>query len=156
MHRLLIAIATVSLLSGWILSTTTPALPPPGTTTRVMLPVNQYLAGMPPAYAQGDLDATFEATPQSGGWIVRATFRPVGLTLGGAIIGNVSGKATGSIGGATGVSRTLFATKLNISGGSRRLFVQCEFYVDSYGVVWVQQYQLGVLTTGGGGPCTDC
>jgi len=159
MNRFLIAIVTVAALCGWILTSSTRATSPPdGTITQVVLPVEQLFGrGYPTSVLSGDLDATFEATPHaSGGWWVRGSFRPAGLAFTGEVDGNVSGTARGSSGFATGTSGTILATKLNVSGGNGHLFVLCQLVVDPDGVVWVQQFYLDWLTTGGGGPCTDC
>ena len=159
MRRFLIAIVTLTSLCGWILTSPTRAVPPQATTTTALvLPVNQFLGGAVPPLTliQGNLEATFEATAHPSGWVVRATFRSDGLTLSGGTTGNVSGRATGSIGLPTGATGTLYATKLNISGGNGRLYVECSIVVDADGVVTVQQYSLDFLTSGGGGPCIGC
>ena len=165
MNRFLIALVTVGLLGGWILSSTTRAVPPPPhTTTHVVLPVDQLIGSVfpPLTFIEGDLDATFEASPHAGSWIVRASFQPQGLVLVGGTNASVTGKATGSIELAPDAYGTVYATRLRLSGGSGRLFVQCAIVVDVDGVVSVQEYRLDYISSrgggpgGDGGPCTDC
>jgi hypothetical protein len=151
-QRLLTVIVTVFALCGWILTTPTRALAPSGgTTTQVLLPVYQYIGmGLPFSIAQGNLNATFEATLQSNAWVVRATFKPSGLTLTGALSTHVSGKATGSTVVATGASATIVAAKLNLPSGGGSLIVVCQISVDPGGVVSVQQYHLEFRPPNGG------
>ena len=164
MKRFLIAIVTLTSLCGWILTSPTRALPPHDTTTtHVVLPVYQYLGNSVPVLTlvQGDLDATFEATPQAGGWSIRAIFRSDGLTLTGGTNGTLTGRATGSLSVATGTTGTLTATRFGINGSHERMYVVCSLVVDADGVVTVQQYGLGFVTSGGsghqgGGPCDFC
>ena len=126
---------------------------PSGTTTKLVLPINQFISG---SSVYGELSATFEATPFVGGWSIKATFQPEALTLSGAINGHVSGKATGAINLATGGAGVLTAFKLNVSGGSgERLYARCYLTVDASGTVSVLNHYLYLVGTTTG-PCTGC
>ena len=150
MNRILIALAVLTLLFGWTLSTPTRALPPSGsTTTHLWLPVDNLLGAN--SSAQGHLDTTFVAIPQGAGWVVQASFRADGLSVIGGIEGNVTGKATGDVSLGLGQTVTLDATKLNIQGGNGRLYVRCQFFVDANGEAWVQDTHVGLIGGGSGG-----
>lgn len=152
MNRILIALAALILLFGWTLSTAPHADPPPGgTTTHVLLPIDQILVGAGFTRVQGELDATFLATPQTGGWTVQGSFRSQGMDLVGEVGNNLSGRATGVLGIATGVTGTLTARRWSLSGSTGRVIIGCTLVVGADGRVTVQQLRFVYLPPGSNG-----
>jgi hypothetical protein len=117
--------------------------PPAQTVTVASLPVSTTLGGTGYCWTviQGELAATFEATPQSGGWLIKASFVPT-LSATFSWAGDVGGTAKGSTTLAVGSVGSLTALKLNLSGAGA-IYVYCSLIVDSRGKVFVQGYSIG-------------
>jgi len=143
----------VTVLFGSLTTVSSSACPPVLPTVTVLtLPVNQFLAGNCWCWStiQGDLQATFEATPQSGGWKVLTTFKPMGLYATGTWNGPIKGKATSTTTLATGTSTPIVVSKLNLASAGQ-LLVTCTLTVDSQGIVSVQAYGLVWVKAPGSG-----
>ena len=110
-------------------------------TTNLLLPNAGY-------GTEGELRATFSATPQSDGtWSVEATFRPHGLRKGfyndfGWLWSRVHGSASADAVAQSGVTVQIEASGLYcdspFTGNRVDLTTMCSFTVDSDGVVTVQ------------------
>jgi hypothetical protein len=167
-----------STLAIALLGLTPPALPripakPLVVTTELNVSVAQYLGifnigGFCYAYVTGNLTAHFDATQVPGGWSVSAYFKPNGLSSQGTIQGNVTSKAIGSTSLVPGLTGSLSAGYLKLSGS--KLSVQCAPTVDVNGVVSLPSVLFewyGAPATCGSngnanghqpppGPCTGC
>jgi hypothetical protein len=94
--------------------------PPAPTVTVLTLPVTQTLAGSGWCWSviQGDLAATFEVTPQAGGWQVKASFVPT-LTA----LGTWNGKLGGTAKGSTTLA-TITVSKSSVQGGEDEAYIE--------------------------------